>query len=433
MRFFNEKFEFDAAYLAIKEATQQYLDDHKAIVEEFQKDKKDFPFTINNIVENGFVIKTCGLFAFISFYHMPWHYPDNEYWKVVFPKIKGRYFFGEIYQYVKETTSIMLDGSVHQFKEMVLIEKVNYTGIILRKTELYMIIDIGYNFRWDCGSFIGILSKNKFNYCYYDDNYNVGNEIEVKYHGVKENGHVEFSKEKDIDFWNSDEAKSLIGTIVDTRVVKRCERNEYWVNNKYTAILPVNKEIYKILHSYVTIDISDLQDEDIIKCEVLSINTQYNSYVLKWQQNEYSDLELEDAINKLVNTAICVTVRKQGNIVSIKVYEKFDAVFPVTKQLYPCQNMKQIESELKSYQDGAQINCLVVGYDHLHSYFVLKLNRDITEKMKDNQNGKYHNNKKIKEPPIKNSIFNIIDEQTYAKLAALMYDDSDENIEDNAL
>ena len=432
MRFFNEKIEFDAAYLATKEANKQYLDKHIAIVEELHIAKKHLPFFINNISENGFVIKTCGLYAFISFYHMPWYYPDKEYWKVISSKIMRKIFFGEIYHYDKESLSIMLNGTVPQFKKMELIENVNYTGIILRKTDSYMIIDIGFNFGWDCGSFIGILYKPKFNYCYYDTDYTEGNEIEVKYYGVKENGKAEFSKENDIDFWDSEEAKSLIGTIVDTRVVKRCEQNEYWVNDKYRAVLPLNNHFYKDQLKELTKQNAELKNGDIVQCELHSINKQSKQFVLKCKPKPNYELELAEAIKNLVGTDILVIVKKEERKYSVLIDGKYEAMFPFNKTIYPGQDRKQIQQKFNSINDGTPLECKVMSYDSRHSCFILRWNKYSHPPVKPERNAAFHRYEKIKEPIIRNSIINIIDDKTYSKLLALLNDDSIENIEHNA-
>ncbi len=77
----------------------EFVDDKPYLIELIDKfeetidSKKNIPFKIVDIRDKGFVVKTEGLFGFISFHHMPWSYQNINSWTVVYPAIKGKIFF----------------------------------------------------------------------------------------------------------------------------------------------------------------------------------------------------------------------------------------------------------------------------------------------------------------------------------------------------
>ena len=153
-------------------------------IEKQKEENNSLSFVIKDIKEKGFVVKVGGLFGYISFNHMPWQYRNREAWDAVFPFIDGKVFFCKIYSVTKEDHSIILDGDIPQFKKTELIENEKYKGIIINKTIYGVFVDIGYNFNWKCGSFVGLLHKSNFESDESFDKIKIGQSIDVFFYQV---------------------------------------------------------------------------------------------------------------------------------------------------------------------------------------------------------------------------------------------------------
>ena len=69
------------------------------LIDNFEKqniEQSSHPFVITDIREQGFIVKTYGLYGYISFYHMPWMYHSDDAWRSIFPYLKGKVLFGKI-------------------------------------------------------------------------------------------------------------------------------------------------------------------------------------------------------------------------------------------------------------------------------------------------------------------------------------------------
>jgi hypothetical protein len=101
---------------------KSYLSKLAENFEELEQKGENIPFKITEIRRKGFVIKSAGLFGFISFDHMPWKYQNHNAWNAVFPSIKGKIFFGKTHQFQKNPLSLILNGEIPQFKKIELNE-----------------------------------------------------------------------------------------------------------------------------------------------------------------------------------------------------------------------------------------------------------------------------------------------------------------------
>jgi hypothetical protein len=81
-----------------KEEEENFLLKLITNIEFLEESKKNVPFRIIEVKEKGFLVKVGGLFAYVSFHHMPWRYTSNENWKAVSKFLIGKSFFCNIYQ-----------------------------------------------------------------------------------------------------------------------------------------------------------------------------------------------------------------------------------------------------------------------------------------------------------------------------------------------
>ncbi len=148
----------------------------------------NLPFHLKQIKANGFLIKVRGLLAFLSFGYMPWRYKNIDSWSAVFKSIKGKQFYGRVYQLQKDPVFILFNAQVPQFKTIDLIEGEQYNGIIIEKDKQSVTIDFGDHFNWTCGSIIGITHRSLFEFNQDFKDLQLGDKIQAYYYGVDKNG-----------------------------------------------------------------------------------------------------------------------------------------------------------------------------------------------------------------------------------------------------
>ncbi len=175
---------------------------------------KNLPFWINQIKEKGFVIKINVLYGFISLYHMPWRYDDLESCKHVFEYLQDKTFFCKIHKFEKEPLSITVNGDVPQFKKLSLTKDSEYEGVIIKKSRYGIFVDFGFNFNWQCGSFVQLIHKSNIDKAEYSE-LKCGELFKAFYTGESEENIATFKSENKI---NSEE---LIGKMVKVVIKKK--------------------------------------------------------------------------------------------------------------------------------------------------------------------------------------------------------------------
>ena len=164
-------------------------------LENKKAENANLPFKILEARNEGFLVKIAGLYAFISFYHMPWKYYNTDSWVAVSSKLIDKIFYCKIHSIKKEPLSVLIDGEIPQFKKMELIVGQKYRGIIIGRFRKALQVDIGYHFDWKYGSFVGFLKKAQYNNSkQLFSRHFLGEEIEVFYHGLSEKGRFVFSQ-----------------------------------------------------------------------------------------------------------------------------------------------------------------------------------------------------------------------------------------------
>ena len=266
------------------------------------------PFKIVDIREQGFKIRVGGLFGYISFYHMPWKYSGVESWRVIYPHIQEKIFFAKIFELHKNEKSIAvkLNGEIAQFKTPDLIIDKKYNGIITKKTNYGIFIDLGYHFEWSCGSIQGLIHKSQFENIEYFENLSEGQIIEVFYWGTNEKEQIILGLDVNLKDWLTGGIRELIGDIVNVKVmITNTESKEFTVENMYKGLMPVTKAVYPNMNrTHIKIAISNLKNEEIIQCEIIGINEKRKALLLKWISNQ----EIENVISRTLPEN--VTIKK---------------------------------------------------------------------------------------------------------------------------
>lgn len=264
---------------------KEWLEKLVETLENKKKNNISLPFKIVDIKERGFTVKVSGLYAFISFNHMPWKYNDIESWIAIQPKLTNKIFFCKIHKISKESLSIIINGEIPQFKKVELEIGNEYKGLIIKKSNYGVFVDIGYNFDWKCGSFIGLLHKSQFERNESFLNCSIGDEIQITYQSSDENGRLVFSQKNEINYWNKKETEELIGQIVLVSVVRKTEENKtiFLVDGKYKGRIANSKVYYTPANRRKIKEAkNNLKDGETINCEVISCDERRKVLDLKW-------------------------------------------------------------------------------------------------------------------------------------------------------
>jgi hypothetical protein len=246
----------------------------------------NLPFKIMELKKSGFLIKVSGLYAYISFLRMPWKYSNPDYWIAIAHKLTGKVFFGRIFSIKKEPSlSIIVSGEVPQFKKNELIIGETYRGIIVEKVRRGAFVETGYHFDWRCGSFVGFLKKSLFKSAKEYEHCAVGDEIDVEYQGLhKKNGELTYTQASEKINWKKKIPHGLIGQTVSVDVVnKEGEEIKFLVEGKYKGKLDL-KQNYQYFGSRKQAQTvkKNLEDGDVIHCEVLGAIDKERVLKLKW-------------------------------------------------------------------------------------------------------------------------------------------------------
>tara|TARA_A100000171_G_scaffold30767_1_gene29013 strand:- start:1938 stop:2759 length:822 start_codon:yes stop_codon:yes gene_type:complete len=237
--------------------------------------------------ESGFQVKVQGLFAYLPYVLMPWFYPSFEFWKAIGPQLIGKHFLCEIESINENPIQIKLNAKKHELKDVDLTIGKGYFGIVVKKTDYGLFFDAGYQYRWACGGIIGLLHRKDLLGSELYDYTDVGDEVIATYRGVKSDGTLAFSKDSNQSKFLTGQLNYLIGTKQEA-VVKISEegKKEYYILGKYRGTLSVNKLLYPDEEKlYVKNFIADLEDGDLIDCEVVKINKDNISFQLKLIEN----------------------------------------------------------------------------------------------------------------------------------------------------
>ncbi len=293
------------------------------LIENLEKQRFEdinLPFKIIKIKEKGFVVKVSGLFAFISFNHMPWKYYDIDSWVAISPKLIDKVFFCKIHKFNKDPLSIIVNGDLPQFKKTELIVGEEYIGVIIKKLKYGIIVDIGCHFNWKCGSLVGLMHKSQFRFKDSFLNCTIGDEIQLCYQRLNEDEQFIFSQNTEIKDWNSGKPQELIGKTVWVRVVRNPDGTKigFLVNEKYKGNITLLKKDYTPKYRRIISEAKrKLSDGEIINCEVTGFSERKMSLELRWIVELDTEMLIQDSIiNKLDKNSLEKMIEKRNEIIA---------------------------------------------------------------------------------------------------------------------
>lgn len=295
-----------------KNKKKEWLENLIRNIETAKEENKTLAFKIIEIKEKGFLIKVSGLYAFISFNHMPWKYYDFESWKIIFPKLIDKRFYCKIYQIKQDPFSIIANGEIPQFKTHELKIGETYSGIIIKKSQYGIYIEIGYQFDWKFGSITGLIHESQFSNNTNFFSFEIGEEIKTAYLGQNEKAQPIFGYDPEKADWFLGKPQQLIGQKTWAKVIH--EDNEpgvrFLVKGKYSGKISSLKKDYPpgYYRKKLKTAAKELKPGKIINCEVLRCQKRSMTLIIRWldykSPKEHFDYSLksnlkEESIKKL--------------------------------------------------------------------------------------------------------------------------------------
>ena len=245
-------------------------------------EKRVLSFKIEDYKDGDFIINVGGIHIKLYPGKMPWVYYNRKAKSVIAEYLKGSIFYGIIESLKIQPFTIKIYWLENQFKKINLIVDNEYEGIIINAIRYNIIIEFGHNYNWEYGSVKGFLKLEYFYYSNFENTYNIGDKIVVKFKEIYNNEQFHFYKDVDNNIFYSNRIEKLIGSKVWVRFIKRQHGFGYSVHGKYFALMPINEEIYGEKESEMKRNIRLLRDGQIIKCEIINIKAEYHLFTIKW-------------------------------------------------------------------------------------------------------------------------------------------------------
>jgi len=230
-----------------------------------------------NATKNGFTIKVCGLFGYLQFKYMPWHYRSIHHWSAVSSSIVGNYFMGKIESVETETKPIKIitNATSHTFKTVELENDFIYKGIIIEKKKFGLLVEIGNHFGWKYGSIVGFIHKSFLLDIEDLNQANVGQTITTQYQSKNHKEEYLFGDIYKEEIWRNDYIETLIGTtqIATVKINVTTNKREYYLQGKLRCGFAITKTLQdKSERRQLREHLKTLGEGDEIECEVLSCN-----------------------------------------------------------------------------------------------------------------------------------------------------------------
>ncbi|MGW8124047.1 hypothetical protein ACV07N_15415 [Roseivirga echinicomitans] len=267
----------------MKNDTPEYLINLIRGLQESAENNEQLICRIIEPKESGFQVKIHGLYAYLPYVLMPWFYPTFEFWKAIAPQLIGRHFICTVESLCENPIQIKLSAKKHELKTSNLVIGKSYFGIVVRKVDYGLFFDAGYQNRWASGAVIGLLHRKDLAGSDVYDYAEVGDKVIATYRGIKPDGTLVFGKDSAQTDFLTGELDYLIGTTQEVEVrISEEGKKEYYILGEYRGTLPVNKLLYPEDEKPDVKDfIDELEDGDVIDCEVLKLNKDKISFQLR--------------------------------------------------------------------------------------------------------------------------------------------------------
>lgn len=273
-------------------------------------DQNTVRFKINKILEHGFMVRTCGLYAFIHFDKMPWYYKDNQTWSLIFPELFQKGFYAKIERFENSPLRMYLNAWCTKFKEYKLVPLETYESIIIQKTKNIVEVELGGHFDWKSGSIKGTVHKSQF------DSYGVfksakpGDSLSVVFIKERMEGPPSFSTNKENAHWALYPPQDLIGRVVEVTVIKNEDSISLIVLDRYIGRLIMTKKYHSQgAKKYIKGRLKSFDNLDTFNAEIIGLDKSYNTLQLVWRDetnpryrrfnNKMSSLVDDDVLKEL--------------------------------------------------------------------------------------------------------------------------------------
>lgn len=272
----------DIARCHAPENEKSYLQELLLKAKESYKNEDSVTFKIIELKKKGFLVKTKGLYAYVSLYHFAWSYPAIDFWPHVADHLIGNYFRGKIHHISENPISILINAGGANYDRPDLEKSTQYHGIIVQKSSYGLFVDLGFHFNWRFGSILGLIHHSSLKS---DADYNMltaGEEITTTFQGYTETGKIILGENHKQGKWENGTMAQLIDTIQDATVVKGDDqRLVFYVLGEHQAKAPINKLLYPNSKSIVKKYRDDLKHGAHIKCKVIRINRKKDSFIIR--------------------------------------------------------------------------------------------------------------------------------------------------------
>ncbi|MEI8202819.1 MAG: hypothetical protein WCH34_07395 [Bacteroidota bacterium] len=332
------------------------------------------PFYFEKRIKTGFMVSVYGLFCFVPFRYTPWEYYDNEFWDIVFDKLKTKVFYGLVLKQDDALLTFSLNSRIPQFKKAFFDPNADYSGIVLEVKSNLLKVELGYHFNWECGSIIGT---------YYKD-YNMperliklfskGDIIVCSYKSKTEKG-VLLKKASKFLIKEPEDQISLIGKTVDALVLKTGNIPKVLILNSYTAKIQLTRGAYSnaIFH-YFEDEIRKLRKGDTMRCKIQKTDPGSPYYIADWVHPLYEKFEWEFAGNyNLIGEVVLVeTTKLRKREYGFVVFGNCKAIFPCTNEIYDEALCNLIYYHLTLKKKNAKLLGKILGLDLENKTFIMK-------------------------------------------------------------
>ena len=334
-------------------------------IEKMRENQDVVPLKIIEIKKGGFLVKMSNLCALVPFNLMPWSYYQAQYWEAVAPSLQGKTFQGKFFDMYRTPDNsgifrLFADATPTKLTEPELKINENYQGIVILKKAFGVFIDIGYHFNWACGTLRGLIHKSKFSGQEAFNNCEPGHTLTVNYFGKNEQG-LCFTMPGYIDLYTK-----YAGKKVSIKTIRNWDGSlSFKAEEKYTAIIPITKNIYEEKKDFIIEAVSYLSNGETIECQVIDVKENSDIFVVKWL--------FEDAFKRYTGKKVRVRVcRKDEENVGFVAEDKYKAIMPIKKNIYG-EKISVLKKLMKQWADGTIINCEVLEADYENELFSVKL------------------------------------------------------------
>jgi len=263
------------------EKDKSYIQDLFKKVQFLFEQKKEVYFTIVEGKNKGFLVKVSGLYAYVPYQFMPWRYFSLSNWQNLANSLNGKTFKGSISQLEEAPIRIVIDARKQTFKAPELSSNHKYKGMVIQRAEYGLFVELGMHFDWKHGSMVGLLHKSVFREPLSFAGVVEGREIIVTFQGYNKEGKMILGEIWEEAKWLTKEIEEFVGTKQEVTVMSIDGKKVFFVKGVHKAIAPITKLWYPNDKGMAKEYKNNLQDGQVIYCEVLKISKRKDCFVIR--------------------------------------------------------------------------------------------------------------------------------------------------------